>query len=419
MDNRVAAVIVAAGSGRRMGTDIPKQLLPYGESTVLGTTVSRFAESGLVDEIIIVSPEDGSLDGEYMRIADAVRLGVPGYEGAIRITRGGAERGDSVRSGLSAAAESASGLGMSTEDVIVLIHDAARPGVDADIIRSSIEALESARAAVAAIPSTDSVRVIDDGPGQKLCSNSDFPLKPLLTYPIMNSNVIERWKVYNVQTPQTFRLSDIQRAYEIAGMEGYRGTDDASVAEHAGIKAAIIPGSISNKKITYIEDISMTTRVGTGYDVHKLVPDRALILCGTPVPYEKGLLGHSDADVAAHALMDALLGAAGLGDIGRHFPDNDDTYKDADSMVLLARVRDMLKEAGTSAINNVDVTIIAQAPRLSPYNDQMKHNIADTLGIPESSVNIKATTEEGLGFTGRGEGIAAIATCAIEGRFIQ
>lgn len=164
----------------------------------------------------------------------------------------------------------------------------------------------------------------------------------------------------------------------------------------------------------------MTVRVGTGYDVHRLVPERALILCGTPVPYEKGLLGHSDADVAAHALMDALLGAAGLGDIGRHFPDNDEKYRGADSMKLLREVRDMLDDAaedGRVEINNADITIIAQAPRLSPYNDQMKTNIAEALGIPESRVNVKATTEEGLGFTGRGEGIAAIATCAIEGRF--
>ncbi|MBQ6456516.1 MAG: 2-C-methyl-D-erythritol 2,4-cyclodiphosphate synthase [Mogibacterium sp.] len=164
----------------------------------------------------------------------------------------------------------------------------------------------------------------------------------------------------------------------------------------------------------------MSVRVGTGYDVHKLVPERALILCGTPVPYEKGLLGHSDADVAAHALMDALLGAAGLGDIGRHFPDSDEKYRGADSMKLLEEVRDMLADAaedGEVVINNADITIIAQAPRLSPYNSQMKNNVAKALGIPESRVNIKATTEEGLGFTGRGEGIAAIATCSIEGRF--
>ena len=162
----------------------------------------------------------------------------------------------------------------------------------------------------------------------------------------------------------------------------------------------------------------MSVRVGNGYDVHKLVPERALILCGTPVPYEKGLLGHSDADVAAHALMDALLGAAGLGDIGRHFPDSDEKYRGADSMKLLEEVRDMLAEAGAEVdISNVDITIIAQAPRLSPYINQMKTNIAKVLGIPASRVNVKASTEEGLGFTGRGEGIAAMATCAIEGRF--
>lgn len=158
----------------------------------------------------------------------------------------------------------------------------------------------------------------------------------------------------------------------------------------------------------------MTTRVGTGYDVHRLVPDRELIICGTPVPCELGLLGHSDADVATHALMDALLGAAGLGDIGRHFPDNDDKYKGANSLELLAQVKEML---GDVTINNVDITIIAQEPKLAPYNEQMKNNIANTLGIPLSRVNIKATTEEGLGFTGNREGIAAIATCAIEGRF--
>lgn len=158
----------------------------------------------------------------------------------------------------------------------------------------------------------------------------------------------------------------------------------------------------------------MTTRAGNGFDVHKLVPDRELILCGTPVPFEKGLLGHSDADVATHALMDALLGAAGLGDIGKHFPDNDDKYKGANSLALLGIVKEML---GDVEINNVDITIIAQEPKLAKYNEQMTENIAKVLCIPTSRVNIKATTTEGLGFTGRKEGIAAMATCTIEGRF--
>jgi 2-C-methyl-D-erythritol 4-phosphate cytidylyltransferase/2-C-methyl-D-erythritol 2,4-cyclodiphosphate synthase len=171
---------------------------------------------------------------------------------------------------------------------------------------------------------------------------------------------------------------------------------------------------ISSVNVNRKEDTHMAVRTGTGYDVHRLVPGRPLILCGTPIPSELGLDGHSDADVAAHALMDALLGAAGLGDIGRHFPDTDDRYKGADSMKLLAEVRRML---GDAVINNVDVTIIAQAPKLAPYMEEMRHNLATVLGIPESAVNVKATTEEGLGFTGRGEGIASIAAAAIEGSF--
>jgi 2-C-methyl-D-erythritol 4-phosphate cytidylyltransferase/2-C-methyl-D-erythritol 2,4-cyclodiphosphate synthase len=217
-----------------------------------------------------------------------------------------------------------------------------------------------------------------------------------------------------MQTPQCFKLSDIRSAYVVAALEELKATDDASVAEHAGIRVALVRGSSANRKITTKEDIHMATRIGSGYDVHRLVPGRPLILLGTPIPAKLGLDGHSDADVAAHALMDALLGAAALGDIGRHFPDTDEKYKGADSMKLLAEVRDML---GGAKIVNVDITIIAQAPKLAPYIDQMKNNVAQTLGIPGSAVNVKATTEEGLGFTGRGEGIAAQAVCMIEGSF--
>lgn len=404
--NLVYTIIVAAGKGTRMGSSVPKQLLPYEGSTVLGTAVRRFAESGLTDAVIIVSPEDGSLDGIYESIADEYR----GYC-RVMIARGGKERSDSVKAGLKMTAADTLAAGVSPDEVLVMIHDAARPGVTREIIASNIEAMRTCRAVVTAVPSVDSVRFI---PHKEKNNKSGFPLKETIQYPIMLSNVVEREYVYNVQTPQTFRLADILQAYERADAEGYKGTDDASVAEMAGIMPAIVPGARTNRKITTQEDISMTTRVGTGYDVHRLVPGRPLILCGTPVPYEKGLDGHSDADVATHALMDALLGAAGLGDIGRHFPDNDDRYKGADSLGLLEEVRKML---GNAAVNNVDITIIAQAPRLAPYNDQMKANISRILEIPETAVNIKATTEEGLGFTGRGEGIAAIATCAIEGRF--
>ncbi|MBR2673946.1 MAG: 2-C-methyl-D-erythritol 2,4-cyclodiphosphate synthase [Mogibacterium sp.] len=180
------------------------------------------------------------------------------------------------------------------------------------------------------------------------------------------------------------------------------------------MEVGIVLGKRANAKITTTEDLSLSTRVGMGYDVHRFNPDKPLILCGTPIPGSPGLEGHSDADVAVHALMDAMLGAAGLGDIGMHFPDTDDRYKGADSMKLLAEVRDML---GDAVISNVDITIIAEAPKLAPYKEQMKENIATTLGIQANAVNVKATTEEGLGFTGRGEAIAAMAAAAIEGSF--
>jgi len=392
----VYAIIVAAGRGTRMGGPVPKQLLSYGGSTVLGTVLSVFASGGVADRIIVVSPQDGSLDERYEEIAreagcDAV------------IVRGGAERGDSVRAGLEAARTDVLQRGADPAEALVLIHDAARPGVDDSIIDGCLRGLAACRAVTAAVPATDSIRMI-----------SQTRLNEEPDYPIISSVNVNRDLVYQVQTPQGFRLTDITAAYLQAEADGFAGTDDASIAEHAGIEVAIVRGSRANAKITTKEDIHMAVRTGIGYDVHRLVPGRPLILCGTPIPSELGLDGHSDADVAAHALMDALLGAAGLGDIGRHFPDTDDRYKGADSMKLLAEVRRML---GDAVINNVDVTIIAQAPKLAPYMEEMRHNLATVLGIPESAVNVKATTEEGLGFTGRGEGIASIAAAAIEGSF--
>ena len=411
VSNWICAVIVAAGQGTRMGTDVPKQLFPYGRSTVLGTAVRAFASPDYIDRIYIVSPQDGSLDETYREItAECERLtGRP--KGSIMIVHGGETRQDSVREGVRAAARDAFSAGVDKNDAIVLIHDAARPGVSEDIIRRNIETMRDYRAVCTAMPSSDSIRMVNC---EKPKDIGGLALKQAITYPIMNTNVVRRELVYRTQTPQTFRLSDILNAHELAVRNGYSATDDAMVAEHVGIRVALVEGSSANMKITTREDIHMATRTGIGYDVHRLVPGRDLILCGTPIPSNLGLDGHSDADVAVHALMDALLGAAGLGDIGRHFPDTDEKYKGADSMKLLAEVRDML---GNARIVNVDVVIIAQAPKLSPYMEQMKQNLSDTLGIPATAVNVKATTEERLGFTGRGEGIAAMATAAIEGSF--
>ena len=405
------AVIVAAGKGRRMGIDMPKQLLPFGTSTILGTSAYRFASHREMDGVVIVAPSDGSLDDIYREIAAECEERAGREAGFVSIVRGGAERGDSVKEGLKRVSEISASAGTDPEQVIVLIHDAVRPGISADIISRNIEALESCKAVCTAIPASDSIRMINI---EKSGYDGALPLKEAMTYPIMNTDVVRRDLVFRAQTPQSFRLSDINAAYAEADRNGYASTDDASIAEYAGLRVALVEGSAANNKITHLEDIHMGTRVGTGYDVHRLVPGRDLILCGTPIPNKLGLDGHSDADVATHALMDALLGAAGLGDIGRHFPDTDDKYKGADSMKLLAEVRRMLGEV---KINNADITIIAQAPKLAPYIEQMTLNVSKVLGIPESAVNVKATTEEGLGFTGRGEGIAAMAAVSIEGSF--
>lgn len=394
-----------------MGTELPKQLFPFGGVTVLGSSIRAFATLKYIDRVVVISPQDGSLDKRYHGIASVYEEMSQRPAGSIEILRGGDERSDSVKIGLAFAKREAVAKGIDPSDAVVLVHDAVRPGVTEDIIRRNIEAMSCCRAVTTAVPSADSIRMVN-------CENQEYidslALKETITYPIMNTNVVRRDLVYRVQTPQTFRLSDIIDAYAAADRDGYTTTDEAGIAEHAGMTVGLIEGSTANNKITTREDINMAVRTGIGYDVHRLVPGRKLILCGTPIPSNLGLDGHSDADVAVHALMDALLGAAGLGDIGRHFPDTDEKYKDADSMKLLAEVRDML---GDVIIVNVDVTIIAQAPKLAPYMDQMKQNIANTLGLPERAVNVKATTEEGLGFTGRGEGIAAMATAAIEGSF--
>lgn len=411
ISNWICTVIVAAGQGTRMGTDVPKQLFPYGGSTVLGTAINAFASLDYIDKVYVVSPQDGSLDDTYEEItAECERL-TGREQGSIAIVSGGSTRADSVREGIKAASRDARSAGIDEDDAIVLIHDAARPGVSEKIIRRNIDNMRRCRAVCTALPSSDSTRMINIEKPEYV---TELALKESITYPIMNTNVVRRELIYRTQTPQTFRLADILRAHERAVRDGYSATDDAMVAEYAGINVALVEGATANYKITTREDIQMTCRTGIGYDVHRLVPGRPLILCGTPIPSKLGLDGHSDADVAVHALMDALLGAAGLGDIGRHFPDTDEKYKGADSMKLLAEVKDML---GRVRIVNVDVAIIAQAPKLAPYMEQMKQNIASTLGIPETAVNVKATTEEGLGFTGRGEGMAAMATAAIEGSF--
>lgn len=392
-------IVVAAGKGTRMNAEVPKQMLPYRDSTVLECAVRPFAEHPDIDEIVIVTPMDGTNADFYLKTARALQ---EVFGKAVRLTKGGKKRGDSVRAGLDMCGNICREKGISENSVKVLIHDGARADLTTGIIDRNLKGLNRWDAVCTAVPSVDSMRIIPD-----------TDLNSLFIYPIMDSKVIERRRMFCVQTPQSFRLDVIRRAYDVARQKGYAGTDDASVAELAGISVALVEGEYANRKITTKEDISMEIRTGNGYDVHRLVPDRNLILCGTPVPSKLGLLGHSDADVATHALMDALLGAAGKGDIGKYFPDTDEKYRGADSIELL---REVIRIIGDYRVVNVDVTIICEKPKLAPHIGAMKENLARAMNVSEGQVNVKATTTEKLGFTGREEGIAAIASCTIEGR---
>lgn len=394
------AVLPAGGSGTRMGASIPKQLLQYKGRAVLEKAALPFLEDERITGAVIVIPSQGEKIF-FQEIAEGLHRETGK---TVAIVRGGSERRDSVMKGLEYVKNQTKEKGIGEEDVYVLIHDGARPEVTEEIIDRNIRGLDVSNAVCTVVPAVDSMRF----------SESPRQLRQNDGWLIMDSKVLERRFVYNVQTPQSFRLKEILGAYAVAAEAGYLGTDDASVAQYAGIPVALVNGELSNIKITTRKDMPMTVRTGTGFDVHRFAEGRPLILCGTPVPSSVGLLGHSDADVATHALMDALLGAAGKGDIGEHFPDTDDRYLGADSLRLL---EETMKIIGDWQVVNADVTIIAQKPKLSPYKGEMRKRIAEVLRIDEDRVNIKATTTEGLGFTGAGEGMAAIAAVTIEGRF--
>lgn len=370
---KVTAVVTAAGSGRRMGTPLPKQFLKIGGKTVLEKAVEPFEASEHVDEIIVVG------SSEFLELCTGLCRQFSKFSRAVA---GGKERQDSVRNALNLV-----------EDGYVLIHDGARPYVDMETIMRVLEAAAGTGAAVAAVPVKDTVRQTRGG------DNTD-------------SITLPRDRLYSVQTPQGFDVALIREAYAAAEGEGFLGTDDGGLAERAGHPVTIVEGSYRNIKITTQEDLPMETRIGTGFDVHRLTEGRKLVLCGIEIPFEKGLLGHSDADVAVHALMDAMLGAAAMGDIGRHFPDTDDAYKGISSMILLQKVRELIEQEGFR-LGNADITIMAQRPKLSPYIEKMRTNIAAVLGMDVGSINVKATTTEKLGFVGRQEGIAAEAVCTI------
>lgn len=392
----VAALIVAAGRGSRATGatgGLAKQYALIGGQTVLTRTMEALAGHHAVDRVcVVIHPDDqAAFDASVKQLPASMRakLDPP--------VIGGATRQQSVRLGLQAL--------VSLPPSHVLIHDAARPFVDAAIISRVIDALRTAPGAIAATPVADTLKKANDAGTIEA--------------------TVDRAQVWRAQTPQGFAFSVILPAHESAAQQGLDSfTDDAAIAEWAGLTVALIEGSEANTKITTAEDINMAelrlnrqnsafeTRTGTGFDVHRFTEGDHVWLCGIKVPHTHKLEGHSDADVALHALTDALLGAIGDGDIGQHFPPSDPQWKGAASHLFLADACRRTTERG-GVIVNVDITLLAEAPRIGPHREAMQRAIADVLKIDTSRIGIKATTTEGLGFVGRREGIAAMASATV------
>jgi 2-C-methyl-D-erythritol 4-phosphate cytidylyltransferase/2-C-methyl-D-erythritol 2,4-cyclodiphosphate synthase len=378
---RAAAVIVAAGRGERAAGGVPKQYRLLRGRPILTWSLAAFREAGLEQVIVVGSNDHAPLLAPILR----------GF-GEVRFVAGGATRTDSVRAGLAA---------VSGADA-VLIHDAARPGISVDIIAALIAALEAGAVGTApALPVPDTlVRAGTDG------------------------DVFERLDrdgVMRVQTPQAFKLKALRRAYEQA--EPYAAfSDDLAVLRAAGMPTRVIQGDLKLMKLTYPEDFAVLERllagdritcVGHGVDAHRFGAGDHVTLCGVRIPHEKGLIGHSDADAGWHALVDAILGALGEGDIGAHFPPNDPQWKGADSERFLGHAAFLAHAAG-ARILHVDITILCERPKIGPHRDAMRVRTAAVLGLPLTRVSVKATTTERMGFLGREEGLAAQATATLD-----
>jgi 2-C-methyl-D-erythritol 4-phosphate cytidylyltransferase/2-C-methyl-D-erythritol 2,4-cyclodiphosphate synthase len=388
----VAALIVAAGRGARASGEDgrPKQYRPVGGVPMLTRSIAAFAAHPDIDDILVViHPDDARLyEAASKPHARRLRKAVPGGE----------RRQDSVRAGLEALAGEAPSS--------VLIHDAARPFVSPELIARVIGVLETHQGALPCLPVTDTLKWVARGQ-------------------VVGTAV--RDQLWRAQTPQGFRFDAILAAHRAAAKESLRDfTDDAGVAEWFGLDVALVEGSEHNRKLTTADDLklademlkpksergSATTRVAQGYDVHAFAAGDALILCGVTIPHHKKLIGHSDADVGLHALTDALLGTIAEGDIGVHFPPSDARWRGVASEVFLRHAASLVRER-SGTIVHADITLLCETPRIGPYRDLMRARIAEMLGIDLTQVSIKATTNEGLGFIGRGEGIAAMATATV------
>ena len=381
----VAALIVAAGRGHRFGGELPKQYADLAGAPVLRHTIAGFASHTDIDTVsVVIHPDDYPL---YAAAAAGFELAAP--------VDGGATRQLSVRAGL----EALTGDLPNQRPDYVLIHDAARPLVDADTISRIVAALGSSAGAIAALPVVDTIARVQDG---------------------SIAGPVDRTDLWAAQTPQGFHFDVILAAHRAAG-DTQDLTDDASVARAAGVNVAVVAGTAENFKITTGTDLSRaaallgsgTTRVGMGYDVHKFSGNGdAVILCGVKIEHNSALAGHSDADVALHAITDAVLGAIGAGDIGDHFPPSDDRWAGAPSDLFLTHAIDLVGTKNGRVVH-LDLTLICEAPKIGPHRRAMVENLARIAGLDATQVSVKATTTEGLGFTGRGEGIAAQAVATL------
>lgn len=382
------AILVAAGSSSRMGTKDSKQFLPLCGKPVLSHTMAAFERAERVSSIVVVCRKEDTK--RIWQLAENEQ-----WKKLVAVVPGAETRQRSVSAGFAVVPE---------EAAYVAIHDGARPLIRPQEIDATVQDAVDHGAAALCAPVKDTIKIQD--------ANGFVASTP------------ERALLRAVQTPQVFERGLYEQAMQRAIRVGEDYTDDCQLVEHIGKQVHLLTGGYTNLKITTPEDISAAEailkrerssamRIGHGYDVHRLVPGRKLILGGVEIPHNLGLLGHSDADVLTHAVMDALLGAVALGDIGKWFPDTDPAYSDADSLALLQHVKAMLHEQGYRIVN-IDATILAQVPKLKPYIDEMRRRLADACSVKWEQVNIKATTEEGLGFTGEKLGMAAHAVCLVE-----
>jgi len=375
----VGALIVAAGAGERAGGELPKQYRGLGGKPVLEWSVEAFAAAGVDRTVVVVGADHGAL-------AQAATTG-----NNVTFVHGGATRTASVRAGLGALGDAD----------VVLIHDAARPGLTPATVRALIQTIEDgAGGAAPALRLSDSLRRVDTD--NRMIGE------------------VDRDALVRVQTPQAFRGEVIRAAYAVLPAEA-SVSDDLAVARVAGAEIRLIPGAERLMKLTYPEDFAVLERlmsdaritsVGSGFDAHRFGPGDHVMLCGVRIAYDKGLLGYSDADAGWHAVVDAILGALGEGDIGAHFPPSDPQWKGANSEMFLRHAAQLARIAGAD-VQHVDITLICERPKIGPHREAMRARTAEVLGLPLPRVSVKATTTEQMGFTGRGEGLAAQATATL------